>query len=502
MAILRVKTGPNKGKMYEVREESLQVGRDVPNGIQVMDQGVSRRHAEILRIGEMFFIRDLESRNGTFVNEKPVKEEILRVGDQVRIGSTIMVFEDKQAYLKDSSQVITEEPAAARTDRPRSTIQLRVTHVARDREAPEAEGSLESRNLNVLLNLAYITSEEKDLSRLLQRSADLVGKAFGADHLYILWVKGEPGASYEILGRFDQEGESATAACVSHSIVKDCLKFGRSILTSDATLDQQFNAMASVVMKQLRSVICVPIQLLGQNVGVLYVYSKKPEAFSSEGLELASVVGIQLGVTIGLLKMVRASDKFFRDSVKTMVSAIETRNPATRGKSQRVATYCLAIAKELGLDTNEVRNAWLAGMLHDIGSIPMSDKEREQPLTLETRKNHYARELLKQVSVMATILPAIEQQNERFDGSGSPEGKKGNEISVLGRALGLALEFDGLLYHGSAGGEEMTVKDALLKLKETADHRFDREVVNALFRAYRNGKLFNQEEEFFEVPIS
>jgi HD-GYP domain-containing protein (c-di-GMP phosphodiesterase class II) len=241
---------------------------------------------------------------------------------------------------------------------------------------------------------------------------------------------------------------------------------------------------------------------LGKNIGVLYVYSRKPEAFSAEALELASAVGIQLGTTVGLLKVVRRTDRFFRDSIKTLVSAIEMRNPQDRGQSERVAGYCLAMAKELGLQTDEIRNAWLSGMLHDIGSIPLSDKERGQHLTLETKKNHYARELLHKVPDLEAILPAIQQQNERFDGSGSPEGKKGNEISVLGRVLGLALTLDKELYHGSAGGEEMTVKDALVKLRDTADRQFDREILNALFRAYRNGKLFGEEEEFFEIPIT
>jgi response regulator RpfG family c-di-GMP phosphodiesterase len=267
-------------------------------------------------------------------------------------------------------------------------------------------------------------------------------------------------------------------------------------------MDKQFNAMASVVMKQLRSVMCVPIHLLGKNMGVLYVYSKKSEAFSSEDLELASAVGIQLGTTIGLLTMLRGSDKFFRNSIRTLVSAIEMKSPENRGKCERVAGYCLAIAKELGLETHDLRNAWLAGMLHDIGSIPLTDKERSQELTLETKKNHYARELLKHVSGLESILPAIEEQNERFDGSGSPEGRKGSDISILGRVLGLALELDRTLYHGSAGGEEMTAKEALLKIKEMADRQFDRESVNALLIAYRNGKLFNQDEEFFEVPLS
>ncbi|MBI4604018.1 MAG: HD domain-containing protein, partial [Planctomycetes bacterium] len=270
----------------------------------------------------------------------------------------------------------------------------------------------------------------------------------------------------------------------------------------DASADKQFSTMATVVMKQLRSVMCVPISLLGKSHGVLYIYSRKSEAFSTEDLELASAVGIQLGTVIGLLKTLRKADRIFRDSVRTLVSAIEMRDPATRGKSERVAAYCLSIAKELELSTSDVRNAWLSGMLHDIGSIPLSDKERAQALTVETKKNHYARELFKSVPELAEVLPAIEAQNERWDGTGSPEGKKGQDIPVLGRVLGLALELDKHLYHGAAGGEEMTIKDALLKVRELTDRGFDKETVNALLRAYRNGKLFDQEEEFFEAPLS
>src|SRR5262245_8604532 len=108
MAILRVKSGPYKGKVFEIRDESLAIGRDVSDGAQILDQGVSRRHAEVFRIGEMFFIRDLESRNGTFVNDKTVNEDLLRFGAQVRIGTSVLVLEDKQAYLKDSTRILSE----------------------------------------------------------------------------------------------------------------------------------------------------------------------------------------------------------------------------------------------------------------------------------------------------------------------------------------------------------------------------------------------------------
>ncbi len=506
MAILRVKVGPHKGKVFEIRDENLVMGRDVTDGVQIMDQGVSRRHAEIFRIGEMFFIRDLESRNGTFVNEKTISEELLRVGDQVRIGNTVLVFEDKQAHLRDSSRILADDAPHAESAQPAvspsATIRLSTTITGRSKPEPAPTQTEESRHLNLLLEAATISGEERDLSRLLSRTAEVLGKNLDAEHIYVLWAKDELEGAFEILGRFDKSGVEASAGCVSRGIIRDCLRHGRAILTSDAAADSQFSAMATVVMRQLRSVMCVPIALLGKTRGVLYIYSSKSEAFSTEELELATAVGIQLGTTIGLLKIVRNSDKFFRNSIRAVVSGIEMRNPATKGKSERVASFCISIAKELALDTHGVRNAWLAGMLHDIGSIPLTDKERDQSLTLEPKKNHYARELLKSMPGLEEILPAVECQNERWDGTGSPEGKKGEDIPVLARILGIALELDRNLYHGSAGGEEMTIKDALLKIREMADRAFDRDTVNALLRAYRNGNLFDQEEEFFEAPLN
>src|SRR5436190_20160828 len=105
MPKVRVKTGQNAGLTYEVGDAPLLIGRDDRAEIQVLDQGVSRRHAEIFRMGEMFFIRDLDSRNGTFVNEERIKEELLRDGDEVRIGSTVIAFEDAPpgGSLKDAA---------------------------------------------------------------------------------------------------------------------------------------------------------------------------------------------------------------------------------------------------------------------------------------------------------------------------------------------------------------------------------------------------------------
>jgi len=66
----------------------------------------------------MYFIRDLDSRNGTFVNEKAVSEELLRIGDQVRVGNTVSSSRNKMAQLRDSSSVMADEQTALRLDKP------------------------------------------------------------------------------------------------------------------------------------------------------------------------------------------------------------------------------------------------------------------------------------------------------------------------------------------------------------------------------------------------
>ena len=102
MPILRVLSGSNSGAVYELSRNTLVMGRDLDVQIQIADQGVSRRHAEIARVDELFLLRDLGSRNGTFINEESVAERVLREGDRIRVGSTVFAFEDRPQLLEQS----------------------------------------------------------------------------------------------------------------------------------------------------------------------------------------------------------------------------------------------------------------------------------------------------------------------------------------------------------------------------------------------------------------
>src|SRR5262249_48594097 len=151
-----------------------------------------------------------------------------------------------------------------------------------------------------------------------------------ADNVFIIGLRQSSNGEgeFDILARYDRSHDVEESG-VSRSIVRDCLEYHRSVLTSDAGLDSRFNAMASVVMRQIKSVICVPISSLGRDIGVLYIaHGSKAEAFNADDLLLASAVGVELGITMQLLTMVHKSDQFFRNSIQTLVAAIEMRDPA------------------------------------------------------------------------------------------------------------------------------------------------------------------------------
>ena len=110
MAKLILKTGEKAGMEYGV-EDGLILGRKLEAPVHVNDVKASREHAKIIASGETFHLVDLNSTNGTFVNDAKVPRVILGHGDQIRIGQTVFVFHDPVAP-SSAPPVAKEKPAA------------------------------------------------------------------------------------------------------------------------------------------------------------------------------------------------------------------------------------------------------------------------------------------------------------------------------------------------------------------------------------------------------
>lgn len=491
MARIRVKNGPHKGSDFNIAGESLVIGRDeIADGIQILDQGVSRRHAEIFRIGEMYFIRDLGSRNGTYVNEEKVTEELLRVGDEIKIGSTLMVFEDKSSKnAKDSGRIASrsglKDSLAATT-----IIKLSDSHQDDDLTIDPSQETQESRDLQVLYKVAKTVASERDIRGLCNKVVKLAAEAIGADHGYAFVRQSEKG-EIALSASFEREGKKAPT--VSRNIIRRVLKFGRAVMTSDASTDDRFRDHGSVVMKQIRSVICAPLVTTDKLCGVLYLStSKLAEAFSSEDLELVMAIGIQAGMAIQGMTFHIAQERSYLELVSSLVTAVEMRSKQARGVSKRIATYASGIAHALGLSNNRNRRVQLAAMLHNIGELFLEQDELDDLSnpSIQRKRLDLGTQFVEQLKGMSFLLPAVRHQFERYDGTGYPDNLANEDIPLEARIMAAARDFDALVSEAEKAGEDVRSLEVLGSMRED-EGVYDPRVLDACERAHKEGWLYD-----------
>jgi putative nucleotidyltransferase with HDIG domain/PAS domain S-box-containing protein len=137
--------------------------------------------------------------------------------------------------------------------------------------------------------------------------------------------------------------------------------------------------------------------------------------------------------------------------IHSFVNAIDAKSPWTKGHSERVTAYALSISREMALKEEEVENLRVAALLHDIGKIGTYDVILDNPKTLSPEEfalinMHPVRgvEIIRPIKQLEAILPIIRHHHEKIDGTGYPDGLKGEEIPFLARILCIADAYDSM----------------------------------------------------------
>lgn len=488
MERIRIKTGKNKGKTFPLGGDVLVLGRDKEADILIEDKGVSRRHAEIFKIDDIFFVRDLDSRNGTFVNEKQIDKDMLREGDVIMIGQTMLVFESSSA--KDDEADSEDLEFIPDEQGPRSTVVFRLDDIKNQMLHGGETDHPEAAKLRAFYKLAKIISFEHSYAGLKHKILTFINELVPCDSIYIFIRDNETG-KMKVEARLEKK--SSGNPQVSKSIIMQVLNNGQGVLTSNAAHDARFRATESIQIRLVKSVISVPLVDRGEINGVLYLEnSKQSRAFTEEDLELIAALGTQIGLTLQSIRSRKFEQDRLMSSMKVLVAANEQRSVFTQGHSQRVAMYCNAIALQMKLPEKVTIMIEKAALLHDIGKMLLVEgvnANEEYPILSE--------QAVKKMKGMEDVLPAIRNHCERINGSGFPDRLNGEKISLGARVVGVADYFDFLMYHGSHDGGPMTASEALTALGKTADKEFDADVVNALLTAYREGALAFDNTELF-----
>ena len=194
-------------------------------------------------------------------------------------------------------------------------------------------------------------------------------------------------------------------------------------------------------------------------------------------------------VTTRTAELHRERMKLERLSIATLealVNALEAKDPYMRGHSARVADLSATIAHQLGLPDEEVEHVRVAGRLHDIGKIGTRESvlNKQGALTpdeFEHVKQHViiGSQILAPLSHLGDIMPPVRHHHERWDGTGYPDGLRGEEIPLAARIIGAAEVFDALST-SRAYQEKMAAEKAIERIADLAGTVLDPKVHEAL----------------------
>jgi HD-GYP domain-containing protein (c-di-GMP phosphodiesterase class II) len=503
---LVIREGEHPGRVFGIAEgERHTIGRAPDCDIRLPDQGVSRRHCTIENKGRSLEVVDLESANGSYINGELVQSGVLRHGDQLAVGPTIMVCRIKPEIPRAPGDVTLAVSEEHTTTVFRKVVDTQYPGM----EAVEAVQAQDledlqraQRNLAAAYQVSKILSSASDLEKLFNGVIDSIFAAINADRAALLLRDGGDNGSNElevITARSrsgdDQDLDEIT---VSKTVVQDVLECGASSLSRDATADDRYKEGQSIIQQKIRSVMCAPVSTDDSVIGVLYADSRSlTGAFSENDLELLALIGNQAGVAIHRAQLMAQLEQFFFDTIRAIVATIDAKDGYTHRHSERVAGFATRIAAELGEEEQFIEVVNLSGLLHDVGKVGVPEAILNKPgkLTKEEFdeiKKHpvHGVNILKNIKSprFEAILPGVRHHHEKWDGSGYPDGLDAENIPFLGRLLAVADVLDALSSDRSYRkglGFDRTVEI----IQEDAGSHFDPKVAEAAAALHERGEL-------------
>lgn len=308
MLVLTVIEGPDKGRRFELPANEPQLLGRSSEALPLGDQAVSRRHAELTPDAGEWWLRDLESQNGTLVNGKAIRGRVrLRAGDTITVGQTTMAF-GRTSIVDEFDMIELLQPGEMATS-------VDATHKAGSQPPPTANGSSGARqesaeahafeHLRMVYQITELAAKSITRGALLHGLLELVFEEFKPERGVVMLVdehgKLVPGA---VKNRALIKGREDDRIQVSRTILHHAVRKGEAVLSTNAMADPRFASGDSVQSLRIRSAICVPVEHRGVVFGAIYIdTSASDQTFTNEQLRLLHAVGQQAGIALSNLQL-------------------------------------------------------------------------------------------------------------------------------------------------------------------------------------------------------
>jgi len=183
--------------------------------------------------------------------------------------------------------------------------------------------------------------------------------------------------------------------------------------------------------------------------------------------------------------------KMLADIVQTVALTVEIRDPYTAGHQQRVSQLASAIAQQINLSPDQVEGIYMTAILHDIGKISVPAEILTKPgrlteIEMNMLKTHpqVGYDILKRIDFPWPLAEIVLQHHERMDGSGYPQGLKGDEILIEARILGVADVVEAMSSHRPYR-PALGIDKALEEISKNKGILYDPEVVDACLKLFK-----------------
>lgn len=481
--------------------QAIVLGRGDCCTVRLMHSKVSRRHCRVAFENGFYSAEDLDSKNGTWVNNRRIHKAILFHHDRITVGGAEFRFVLEGTLSQQTTNIDLDgeddlnfeteirEPVDGHTP---SSLFLDIPK-ADSGDKPE---DLE-RDLSAVCKIINSVNAEHQLDRLLETVMDSVMEVSEADRGYLIAAKKLDGVLMPLVSR-NRDGIPAFARnTFSRSIVSECYENACAILKSDPASD--YDASESVMAQQIQSIMCVPMSDEQGPVGVIYVDNVVgSRQFTKRDLKVLTAIGNQAGIAIRRAQLARQVETLFRDAMRTIISLVEVKDQYTYGHSERVTAVTLRLSELCPADMErpDMRDIEIAGLLHDVGKLAVRLDILQKPESLTDSEYEAVKEhpvsgaaILNSVDNAEAIAAAIRHHHERWDGSGYPDGLARERIPVLSRLLAIADAFDSMAsdrpYKSVLPQEEI-----LAELSQGAGTQFDPVLVNRFVEALTNDDVF------------
>jgi len=304
---------PSFQQEYVISEDVVTIGRHPDNTIVVPQESISRQHARIERVDDVFFIVDLNSSNGTMVNGQRITRHELKEGDVITLGDVEFGFSFRSK--KDQEVAKEEESTVSLLPEGKASGQFTTILTAKTSDStplPFTEAAVINKSelikanlrLATLYRLSDMLRDAKDRQTILERVMTLLFEILPADRGVILTGVSETQFQPVIVKYRGDAPDISKGIAISRTIIERSAREKISILSRDAKTDERFEGSESVLMYDIRSAMCVPLIAKNKVLGVLHIDTREEvRAFTEADLSFVSSLANELALSLDNLEM-------------------------------------------------------------------------------------------------------------------------------------------------------------------------------------------------------